>query len=160
MKGDLSLRMIFQTPSPVMVVLRSINNFFLSAKIFDYPSKRKGDEGKDEQSRKVVVKLMQTFPSQMGFRRFLIIPGIFFVSTSSRRRRIPCLLRKPTMIFGTPKRNDWAQNLSSFRSNLTMSWSLSISAEVLSSTQLIGTFSLSGLQSQTGRSLTRNLKRS
>lgn len=59
--------------------------FFLSAKKFEFPHYRKGEERKDEQSRKLAVKLMQMFPSQLPFPRCFVTPGMFFVSNSSRR---------------------------------------------------------------------------
>ena len=55
------------------------------------------------------------------------------------------------MIFGTPRRKDWIQNLRSFRSYLSMSRSLEMVAEVLSSTQLMASFLLGGLESHTGK---------
>ena len=53
------------------------------------------------------------------------------------------------MIFGTPSKKDCAQNFSSLRWNLVSSWDDLISAEVFSSTQLIGASLFAGLQSHT-----------
>lgn len=92
---------------------------------------------------------MQMFPSQVLFPTFWTFPGMLEVSSSSRWRKVPCWSRNPTMILGTPNRNDWAQNFKSFRSYFIISRSFLISAEVFSSTQLIGSSFRSGLQSQT-----------
>lgn len=92
---------------------------------------------------------MQTFPSQLPFPSLLTFPGIVWVSISSRRNNIPALSRNPTMILGTPRRKDWAQNLSSFRSNLIFSLSLNSSDVVFNSTQLIGSSFRAGFESQT-----------
>ena len=100
-------------------------------------------------SRKVAAKLIQIFPSHVPRPDFLTLFGMLAVSSSSKRRRIPPWSRNPTTILGTPRRKDCAQNFRSFRSNLTMSRSFLISAEVLSSTQLIGSSLRSGLLSQT-----------
>ncbi len=93
---------------------------------------------------------MQRLPSQVPLPRLLTRPGMFLVSNSSTLCKMPLLLRKPTMTLGTPSRNDWTQNFSSFRSYLSMSLSFSISAEVFNSTQLMGPSLLFGLQSHTG----------
>src|ERR1700733_551454 len=74
---------------------------------------------------------------------------MLWVLSSSSRVRIPSAVRKPTMIFGTPSKNDCIQIFKSFRSNLIWSRSLLISAEVFNSTQLTGRFLSSGLMSQT-----------
>lgn len=70
---------------------------------------------------------------------------------SSTRCRMPSRERNPTIMRGTPSRNDWIQNLSSLRSKLSRSRSLRNSADVLSSTQFIGSPAFRGLQSQTVR---------
>lgn len=93
---------------------------------------------------------MQMLPSHCRPRR-ATVSGIEATSMSSTRCRMPSRDRKPTMMRGTPSRNDWIQNLSSLRSKLSRSRSLRISAEVLSSTQLMGSPALGGLESQTGR---------
>jgi hypothetical protein len=100
-------------------------------------------------SRKLAAKLMQVLPSQRFLPRLLTISGILWVLSSSSRIRIPSAVRKPTIILGTPSKNDCIQNFKSFRSNLIWSRSLLISAEVFNSTQLIGRFLSSGLMSQT-----------
>lgn len=92
---------------------------------------------------------MQIFPSHVPLPTRLTLPGMLAVSISSKRWTMPRSSRNPTMIFGTPSRKDWAQNLSSFRSYLVTSRSFLISAAVFSSTQLMGSSFLSGLQSQT-----------
>lgn len=99
-------------------------------------------------SKNSAAKLMHTFPSHWR-PRFATVPGIPSTSISSTLWRIPSRERKPTMIFGTPSRNDWIQNFMSFRSKLSLSRSLRISAEVLSSTQWIGSPGLGGFESQT-----------
>lgn len=103
----------------------------------------------DIHSRNAAAKLIHTFPSQVRRPVLLTMPGILAVSSSSRRWTTPCGSRKPTMILGTPSRNDWAQNLRSFLSYLSMSRSERSSAEVFSSTQWMGSSFRSGLQSQT-----------
>lgn len=92
---------------------------------------------------------MQIFPSHVPIPRRLTRPGISCVANSSSRWRMPCSSRNPTMILGTPSRNDCAQNLSSFRSYLSIPLWLWISADVLSSTQFMGLPFFSGLTSQT-----------
>ena len=140
--GDLSLLRIRQTPSSLIVVF-SPSGFPLAKS-----TSLNRIQMENVHSRKLAVKLIQTFPSQDALFCFTSA-GILLVSNSSMDWRIPCLLRKPTMIFGTPSRKDWIQNFSSFRSYLSMSLPLLMLAAVLSSTQLIGSFLLSGLQSQT-----------
>jgi hypothetical protein len=76
------------------------------------------------------------------------------VLISSSRSRVPVFERNPTMIFGTPSRNDWIQNLSNLRSNFRRSLSDWISSEVFSSTQLIGCVGSSGFRSHTAQSET------
>lgn len=75
--------------------------------------------------------------------------GMLCVSISLTSTRMPSLVRKPTIILGTPSRNDWIQNFMSLRWKLSMSWSERISAVVLSSTQFIG-WPGWGLESHTG----------
>ena len=104
-------------------------------------------------SRKLAAKLMQVLPSQRFLPRLLTISGMLWVLSSSSRIRIPSAVRKPTIIFGTPSKNDCIQNFKSFRSNLIWSRSLLISADVFNSTQLIGRFLSSGLISQTNFSI-------
>lgn len=99
-------------------------------------------------SKKAAQKLTHVLPSQLIPCR-LTVPGMLLVANSSRRRRVPFLERKPTMILGTPNKKDWIQNFNSFRSNLTLSWSDWISSEVLSSTQFISWSLSSGFRSQT-----------
>jgi hypothetical protein len=94
------------------------------------------------------AKLMHIFPSQVPFPRLFTVPGIDAVSISSTLLRMPSGVRNPTMIFGTPRRNDCIQNFISFRSKVIISRSLRISALVLSSTQLIELPS-DGLESHT-----------
>lgn len=101
-------------------------------------------------SRKTAVKLMHMLPSHAFLLFFFTFPGILDVFNSSRRWRTPDLLRNPTIILGTPSRNDWIQNLRSFLSNLAISRSFWISSEVFSSTQLTGRSLTSGLKSHTG----------
>jgi hypothetical protein len=91
-------------------------------------------------AKKSAAKFMHVLPSQ-HFVPLRTIPGIFPVSNSCTPLRIPCLLRHPTIIFGTPRRNDCAQNLSSLRSNLRTLWCEGFggsSSDVLSSTQGMG----------------------
>lgn len=102
----------------------------------------------DSHSRKEAAKFVQMLPSHCRPRR-ATVSGIEATSMSSTRCRIPSRERKPTMMRGTPSRNDWIQNLSSLRSKLSRSRSLRISADVLSSTQLMGSPALGGLESQT-----------
>ena len=104
--------------------------------------------GEHEHSKNIAVKLMHMFPSQR-FESRLTATGMSCVSNSRTSRRIPACVRKPTMIFGTPRRNDCIQNFNNFRWNFFWSWGFRISAEVLSSTQLMGLSFWSGLQSQT-----------
>lgn len=94
------------------------------------------------------MKLIHIFPSQTPFPLFTI-PGMLAVCNSSNRCKIPCLLRKPTMIFGTPSKNDCIQNFNSLRSYLSWSRSFSMEADVLSSTQLMGVDAVGGLVSHT-----------
>lgn len=108
-------------------------------------------------SRNSAVKLIHRFPSQ-DLLPLLTIAGIDFVSSSSIALKIPFLLRNPTIIFGTPRRKDWAQNFKSFRSNLCWSLGWRISSLVFSSTQLIGSSLFSGLQSQTLYSVSYQLR--
>lgn len=137
--GDLSRRRIRHTPSEVIVCLSpgkiSMVEWHLTIGHL--------------QSRKLAVKLIQRLPSHEFLPLRLTKPGILFVSNSSSRCKIPILLRNPIMIFGTPSKKDCIQNFRSFRSYLSMSLSFSIIADVLSSTQLIGSSLSSGLQSQT-----------
>lgn len=93
---------------------------------------------------------MHTFPSHWALPRRRTVSGIFTVSISSSLSSRPSRDRNPTMIFGTPSRNDWIQNFMSLRSKLSMSRSDRISAEVLSSTQFIGLPFSWGLTSHTG----------
>lgn len=102
-------------------------------------------------SRNAAAKLMQIFPSHEPLPSFLTFPGILAVSSSSNRCTMPFWSRNPTMILGTPSRKDCAQNLSNFRSYLSISRSLRISADVFSSTQWIGSSFRSGLQSHTNQ---------
>ena len=95
---------------------------------------------------------MQILPSQVPLPFFWTLLGISWVIISSRRLSMPSESRKPTMILGTPSRKDCTQNLRSLRSNLIRSRSLFISAEVFNSTQFMGSFGFSGLQSQTRKS--------
>ena len=88
------------------------------------------------------------FPSQVPFPRLFTVPGIEEVSISSTLFRIPSGVRNPTMILGTPRRNDCIQNFMSLRSNVIMSLSFRISALVFNSTQLVGLPSV-GLESHT-----------
>ena len=136
----LSRRRIRHNPSLVIVCLSPSDGQYLSGGI---------DAGGDAQSRKAAVKLIHKFPSQVPLPLRLTIPGILLVSNSSSLSKIPFLLRNPIIILGTPSRKDCIQNFRSFLSYLNMSLSLSIKAEVLSSTQLIGSSLLSGLQSHT-----------
>ena len=136
--GDFSGFRILQVPSPLIVCFSPGQLAEGAYEIQD-----------DIHSRKAAAKLMQTFPSQDPLPTFFTFPGILAVSSSSSRWTIPFWSRNPTIIFGTPSKNDCAQNLSSFRSYLSMSRSLRISAEVLSSTQWMGSSLRSGLQSQT-----------
>lgn len=117
-----------------------------------------GHEWNHSHSRNAAVKLMQTFPSQLPFPSLLTLPGIVWVSMSSSRNSIPCLSRNPTTIFGTPRRKDCAQNLSSFRSNLIFSLSLNSSEVVFNSTQLMGSSFRAGFESQTEDRYQRRLK--
>jgi len=87
-------------------------------------------------------------PSHVPFPRRLTVPGIEAVSISSTLFRIPSGVRNPTMILGTPRRNDWIQNFINFRSKVIMSRSFRMSALVFNSTQLIGPSSV-GLISHT-----------
>ena len=103
----------------------------------------------NEQSRKTAVKFIQMFPSQVRRPLRLTLPGMLCVSISSVLRRTPSLLRKPTIIFGTPKRKDWAQIRSNFRSNFIILLSFRISSAVLSSIQFVGWSLSSDLQSHT-----------
>jgi hypothetical protein len=91
---------------------------------------------------------MHIFPSQVPFPRLFTVPGIDAVSISSTLFKMPSGVRNPTMIFGTPRRNDCIQNFMSLRSNVTISLSFRMSALVFSSTQLIGLPSV-GLESHT-----------
>lgn len=102
----------------------------------------------DSQSRNEAAKLVHTFPSHCRPRR-ATVSGMDATSMSSTRCRTPSRERKPTMMRGTPSRKDWIQNLSSLRSKLSRSRSLRISADVLSSTQLMGSPAFGGLESQT-----------
>jgi hypothetical protein len=72
-----------------------------------------------------------------------------WVSCSASVSRNPSGDRKPTIIFGTPRRNDCAQNLSSFRSYFTSSRWVAGCCDVLSSIQGIGSAGLSGLAPMT-----------
>lgn len=108
--------------------------------------------------------MIHRFPSQLAPALFTS-PGIFWVFSSWILWRMPSFVRlakpyagiceqqtlerNPTMIFGTPSRKDWIQNLLSFRSNFTLSASEKISWLVFSSTQLMGSSGLSGRQSHT-----------
>lgn len=105
------------------------------------------------QSNNPAAKLIHMFPSHVAFPLLFTVPGIFSVSISSILTRIPFWSRKPTIIFGTPRRKDWIQNFISLRSKARRSrsdWGLT---EVLSSTQLMRVVGGSGLMSQTGKGL-------
>ena len=103
----------------------------------------------DEQFRNPAAKLIHIFPSQVAFPLLFAIPGIFSVSISSTRSRTPFWSLKPTIIVGTPKRNDWIQNFMSLRSNASRSRSDWGEMDVLSSIQFIRVWGVSGLASQT-----------
>ena len=107
---------------------------------------------KPSHSRKAAVKLMQRLPSHIPLP-CLTTPGMFLVSSSSSLCRIPFWLRKPTIILGTPSKNDCIQNFSNLRSYLSISLSFAVSAVVFNSTQLMGSSLSSGLQSHTEQSL-------
>lgn len=129
---------ILHNPSQLTTVFSPILEFS-----FAIHATRRQD---DLHSRKLAAKLIHMLPSQLFPPTF---PGMLCVSISSMRNRIPCRSRKPTIIFGTPRRKAWAQNLRSFLSYFIMSRSPYISAVVFSSTQLIGSSFLFGLQSHT-----------
>ena len=137
--GDLSLRLIRQTPL-VVIVFWSPEEALADAR---------SQAVKLSQSRKAAVKLMQRLPSHAPLPCRLTTPGMFLVSSSSILCKIPFWLRKPTMILGTPSKNDCIQNFNSLRSYLSMSLSFAIAAEVFNSTQLMGSSLFSGLQSHT-----------
>ncbi len=99
------------------------------------------------QSSSADAKLMHMLPSQVP-PLFFTVPGIEVVSISSILFRIPSGVRNPTIILGTPRRNDCIQNFISFLSKLIMSLSFRISALVFNSIQLIG-LSSQGFASQT-----------
>lgn len=101
------------------------------------------------QSRNASAKLIHMFPSHVPLLRLLTVPGIAAVSSSSTRTRIPLWLRKPTMIFGTPRRKDCIQNFINLRSKASISRSERGSTDVLSSTQLMPLSGTAGLMSQT-----------
>lgn len=103
---------------------------------------------KNLHSKKALAKLIHTLPSHCLPLRATVV-GIEATSISSSFWRIPSRDRNPTMILGTPRRNDWIQNLSSLRSKFSLSRSLRMSMEVLSSTQLIGSPALGGFESHT-----------
>lgn len=103
---------------------------------------------KDSHSRKALAKLIHTLPSHC-LRPRATLAGMEATSISSSLTRIPSRDRNPTMILGTPRRKDWIQNLRSFRSKLSLSRSPRMSIDVLSSTQLIGSPALGGLESHT-----------
>lgn len=100
-------------------------------------------------SRKALAKLMHTFAFQLLTPRLAAVSGILAVWISSSFVRIPCCERKPTMILGTPSKNDWIQNFMSLRSKFCIVLSSRISTLVLSSIQLIGAPFSTGLESQT-----------
>jgi hypothetical protein len=108
--------------------------------------------GGNSHSRKSAPKLMHISPFHAGRSWRAIVSGMVAVWISSREERMPCWVRKPTMILGTPRRKDWSQNLRSLRWKFSTSRWLPgrISADVLSSTQLIGVPGWEGLESQTG----------
>lgn len=161
---SLARRRILHTPSSSILVRSPIQ--FQSARFLLYPdsilhpSKRISplflrrnhtpnfERGKNLHSRKALVKLMHTLPSHCLPLRATVV-GIEATSISSSFCRMPSRDRNPTMILGTPRRKDWIQNLSSFRSKFCWSLSLRISMEVLSSTQLTGSPALGGLESHT-----------
>src|SRR5882724_5863241 len=102
----------------------------------------------DLQSSNADAKLIHILPSQVPFPRLFTVPGIEAVSISSTLFKIPSGVRNPTIILGTPRRNDCIQNFMSLRSNVIMSLSFRISALVFSSTQLMELPSV-GLESHT-----------
>ncbi len=91
---------------------------------------------------------MHMVPSHVPLPCLLTIPGIEAVFISSILFKKPSGVLNPTIIFGTPSKNDWIQNFINLRSRVTISLSFRISAVVFSSTQLIGESS-TGLQSHT-----------
>ena len=103
------------------------------------------------QSSSADAKLMHILPSQVPFPALLTAPGIDAVSISSILFRIPSGVRNPTIILGTPSRNDCIQNFISLRSKVIISLSFRMSALVFSSTQFTGLPS-EGLASQTDAS--------
>ena len=127
-----NLRLLLSSYSPYTF---RCNRCFQPCKML---AKNSREAGPPIHSRKAAAKLMETFPSQLPFPCLLTRPGMFFVSSSSMWSRMPRFVLKPTIILGTPSRNDWIQNFWSLRSYLSMSLSFSMHAEVLSSTQSIG----------------------
>jgi hypothetical protein len=95
-------------------------------------------KGGNMQSSNAEVKFIHMFPSHVPLPLLLTVLGIDAVSISSILFKNPSGVRNPTMIFGTPRRNDCIQNFISFLSKVTKSLSFRISAVVLSSTQFIG----------------------
>lgn len=80
------------------------------------------------------VKSIDNFPSQIFLPLRFTILGIFCVSNSCKWVKTPSLLRKPTIIRVTPSKKDWLQNLRSFLSKVTSSFSFVISFDVFNST--------------------------
>lgn len=95
------------------------------------------------------AKLMQVLPSHVPCPCRFTMEGIFCVSCSINFSKWPSGDRKPTMIFGTPRRKDCAQNFKSFRSYFTSSFCVTGCWAVLSSTHGIGSFGLSGFAPMT-----------
>lgn len=145
MVGDWGRRRIRHTPSS-LIVLESPG---LSVGEAGGGGVQREKEG-GSHSRKTPAKLTHMSAFHEGLGRELTVCGIRCVSISSRLARTPSRVRKPTMILGTPSRNDWIQNFMSLRWKTSASWGPRISTDVLSSTQLIGAPFSTGFESQTG----------
>lgn len=133
---DRSFLRILQTPSPIIVAFKTVPISYIVIAWADL------------QSSNADAKLIHIFPSHVPFPRLFTVPGIDAVSISSTLFKMPSGVRNPTMILGTPRRNDCIQNFISLRSNVIISLSFRISALVFSSTQLMGLPSV-GFESHT-----------
>ena len=151
--GAFSLFRILHTPpSSEIVFFNPINyppKYQHTSLHSPHPTNKKTTQ-ENLQSKNPAVKLIHTLPSHVPFPLFFTVLGKLSVCSSSRLSRTPSLLLNPTMIFGTPKRKDWIQNLSNLRSYFRISRSVLGVAAVLSSTQLMGPVEVvEGLVSQT-----------
>lgn len=141
--GDCWRRLILQTPSSLIVcfspVVSRVRQVFQGIRRYS----------KNLQSKNSAAKLRHISAFHLGFGPALTMSGIVCVSNSFNSVNMPSLVRNPTMIFGTPSKNDCIQYFISFLWKFSISCGPRISPDVLSSTQFIGLPCSAGFESQT-----------